>query len=793
TTSDATVYLKDVARTDLGAMAYTETAAIDQHPGVILAIFQLPNANALDLDTSVKGAMTALAQRFPKGLAWAISYDTNMFVSASMIEVEKTLAIALVLVIAVVFLFLQSWRTTLIPGIAIPVALIGTLAVMLVVGFSLNTISMLGMVLAIGLVVDDAIVVVENVQRQLEAGLPPMAAAKAAMAEVTGPIIATSAVLGAVFVPIAFLPGITGRLYNQFALTIAMSVALSAFNSLTLSPALCAVLLRREKPSQFILFRKFNEGFDWGRHAYADSVRHLIGARWLALLVFAVALAVTYWLYSSLPTSFLPTEDRGYFYVITRLPEGASLQRTDAVIAQTRKILQATPGVDSVMSVSGLDFVTKAVSSSAAAQFVILKPWNQRGSSETAAKIIAAVQPKLLAIPQARVLALNPPAIPGIGTFGGFDFELEDRGARGPLALAQAVQTFLAAARKQPAIDPRTLISNFSTNAPEYNFDLDRNKAKLLGLNLSDVFSTMQAYLGSLYVNNVTLYGHTFQVLIQANDGARANTSDLARLYVRNSNGGMVPLSTLGRMTSTVGPEVVSHYNLYDAAEITGNPAPGYSSGQAIAAMGRAARSLPSDFGYEWTGVTYQELQAGSVAGEVFALALVFVFLFLAAQYESWSIPFTIILAVPLALFGAMLLLWLRRMQVDIYAQIGFVLLIGLAAKNAILIVEFAKRRREAGYGIVDAAMEAARLRLRPILMTAFAFIFGALPLMLASGAGAAARQSIGTTVVGGMLAATLLSLGFVPIFYAVIEGMREWALKRFGLSPGEHDHAPGE
>jgi hydrophobic/amphiphilic exporter-1 (mainly G- bacteria), HAE1 family len=793
TTSDATVYLKDVARTDLGAMQYTESAAVNQYPGVILAVFQLPNANALDLDKSVKAAMTTLATRFPKGLAWEISYDTNMFVSASMGEVEKTLGIALVLVIAVVFLFLQSWRATVIPGIAIPVALIGTLAVMLVVGFSLNTVSMLGMVLAIGLVVDDAIVVVENVQRQLESGLAPMAAAKAAMAEVTGPIIATSAVLGAVFVPIAFLPGITGRLYNQFALTIAMSVALSAFNSLTLSPALCAVLLRREKPSHFILFRKFNQGFDWARHAYADSVRHLIGGRWLALLVFAGALAVTYWLYVILPTSFLPTEDRGYFYVITRLPNGASLQRTEAVVAETRKILQATPGVDSVMSVNGLDFVTRTVSSSAAAQFVILKPWDQRGSQESAARIIAEVQPKLAAIPQARVLALNPPAIPGIGTFGGFDFELEDRGGRGPAALAQVVQTFLAAARKQPEIDPRTLITNFNTDTPEYNFDLDRNKAKLLGLDLGDVFDTMQAYLGSLYVNNVTLYGHTFQVLIEANDGARANKSDLSRLYVRNNVNGMVPLSTLGRLTSTVGPEIIPHYNLYDAAEITGNPAPGYSSGQAIAAMKRAARVLPSDFGYEWTGVTYQELQAGSVAGEVFALALVFVFLFLAAQYESWSIPFTIILAVPLALFGALLLLWLRRMQVDIYAQIGFVLLIGLAAKNAILIVEFAKRRREAGYGIVEAAMEAARLRIRPILMTAFAFIFGAMPLMLASGAGAAARQSIGTTVVGGMLAATILSLGFVPVFYAVIEGMREWVLKRLGAQPGEHGHAPGD
>jgi HAE1 family hydrophobic/amphiphilic exporter-1 len=794
TANNAAVYLRDVARTELGAMTYTETAAVDQYPAVILAVFQLPGTNALDLDTAVRTTMARYARRFPKGMAWGISYDTNMFVSASMSEVEKTLAIALCLVIAVVFIFLQSWRTTIIPAVAIPVALIGTLAVMLVVGFSLNTISMLGMVLAIGLVVDDAIVVVENVERQLEAGLAPMAAAKAAMAEVTGPIIATSAVLGAVFVPIAFLPGITGRLYNQFALTIAISVAISAFNSLTLSPALCAVLLRREEGPRFILFRRFNEGFDRARHLYADSVRHLIAGRWLALALFAAALGVTYLLYSILPTTFLPNEDRGYFYVITQLPEGASLERTEAVVQKTRKILRSIPGVASVISVSGLNFVTRAATSSSAAQFVILKPWDERGEKQSAARIMAEAQPKLAAIPEAMAIALNPPAISGVGTFGGFDFELEDLTGKGTAALEQAVQTFLAAARRQPEINPRTLITSFSTGTPQYDFDLDRDKAKLLGLNLGDVFDTMQTFLGSLYVNNVTLFGHTFQVLLQADDKARANKGDLSELYTRNANGDMVPLSTLGRLQSTVGPYTVPHYNLYTAAEITGNPAPGYSSGQAIAAMERAARTLPSDFGYDWTGITYQELQAGSVAGMVFALALVFVFLFLAAQYESWTIPFTIILAVPLALFGALGLLWLRHMSVDIYSQIGFVLLIGLAAKNAILIVEFAKRRREAGHDIVASAMEAARLRLRPILMTAFAFIFGALPLMLASGAGAASRQSIGTTVVGGMLAATILSLGYIPIFYTLIERGRERMLQRSRHQPGDHGQAaPGD
>jgi hydrophobe/amphiphile efflux-1 (HAE1) family protein len=790
TTNDAAVYVRDVARTDLGALQYTESAEVNEKPAVLLAVYQLPTANALDLDKQVRATMTSLAQRFPKGMEWGVSYDTTMFVSASMAEVMKSLGIAILLVLGVVFLFLQSWRTTVIPMIAIPVALIATLAVMYVMGFSLNTVSMLGMVLAIGLVVDDAIVVVENVERQLENGLAPMAAAKAAMREVTGPIIATSAVLGAVFVPIAFLPGITGRLYNQFALTIAISVGLSAFNFLTLSPALCAVLLRRERPPPFLPFRKFNEWFEWTRHKYAGAVRHLIDWRWPALAVFAAGLVVTYALYRTLPSTFLPAEDAGYFFVITQLPNGASLQRTDAVIEKTRKILEAAPGVDSVLSITGFNFITRASSSSSAAQFVILKPWAERGSKEAVANIIAGVRPQLANMSEAFSLALNPPSINGLGTFGGFDFELEDLTGRGSAALAEAVQTLLAAARKQPELDPRTLITSFNTNTPQYNFELDRPKAKLLGLSLSDIFNTMQIYLGSLYVNNVTLFGRTFDVLLEADDSARGNKSDLSQLYVRNTASGMVPLSAVGRLTPTVGPDTVPHYNLYGAAEITGNPAPGYSSDQAIAAMVRAAKSLPADFGYEWTNITYQELQAGSVVGMVFALALVFVFLFLAAQYESWSMPFTIILAVPLALFGALGMLWLRHMQVDIYAQVGFVLLIGLAAKNAILIVEFAKRRREAGHEIVDSAMEAARLRLRPILMTAFAFILGAVPLMIATGAGAASRQSIGTTVVGGMLAATLLSLGLVPIFYVMIERMREAALRRFGRAPEDREEA---
>jgi hydrophobe/amphiphile efflux-1 (HAE1) family protein len=773
--SEAVVHLRDVARIELGALQYTSSAQLNGRPAVFVAVYQTPGSNALQVDHEVRAEMARLGKRFPPGLAWRIPYDTTMFVSASMHDVMVTLTEALALVIAVVFLFLQSWRTTIIPAIAIPISLIFTLAVMLAAGFSLNMVTMLGMVLAIGLVVDDAIVVVENVQRQLERGLAPLNAAVTAMKEVTGPIIATSAVLMAVFVPVAFLPGVTGRLYNQFALTIAISVAISAFNSLTLSPALCAVLLRHGPPSRFFVFRAFNAGFTRTADGYARAIRQVIDMRRWALALFAGVLVVTYGLYSRIPAGFLPDEDRGYFFAVIQLPAGASLQRTEQVAKKVQKILAAQDGVQDVIPVSGTNFLTGANQSSTAVAFAILKPWDRRGAGLSASHIIAAVRPKLLAISEAISLSFDPPAIPGIATTGGFEFEIEDLTGRGPQALYDAAQALLAAARRQPELDPHQLFTTFDTSSPEYSYDLDRTKVKLLGLNLSDVFNTLQIDLGSLYVNDFNLFGRTFRVTIQAEPSARADPTDLSRLYVRNSGGQMVPLDTLGMLRPTVGPEYLSHYNVYGSALIDGAPAPGYSSGQAIAAMRRAAaEALPADFGYEWTGIAYQQLEAGSVAAVVFALALVFVFLVLAAQYESWSMPFMVILSVPVSLFGAVLALWLRGMQLDVYSEIGLVMLIGLAAKNAILIVEFAKQRRKQGAGIVDAAMEAGRLRLRPILMTAFAFILGSVPLMVASGAGAGSRQAIGTTVVGGMLAATMFGLALVPVFYAVIERVRE-------------------
>jgi hydrophobe/amphiphile efflux-1 (HAE1) family protein len=769
------VRLRDVARIELGALQYTSTAFFGEDPTVVLAIYQMPGSNALALQQRVKDKMQELSKRFPKGIDYAMHYDTTRFVSASMHDVVVTLIQALLLVVAVVYIFLQSWRTTIIPTIAIPVSLIATLVVMQLLGFSLNMLSLLGMVLAIGLVVDDAIVVVENVERQLEAGLKPLEAARAAMKEVTGPIIATTAVLMAVFVPVAFIPGVAGRLYNQFALTVAISVGISAFNSLTLSPALSAAFLRHRGEVRFAPFRWFNSGFSWLSHAYAESVRVLIRWRVAMLTLFVLAMGATYLVSLRIPSTFLPVEDQGYFFVVVQLPDGASLERTDAVAKQVRDILKSTPGVDIVGSISGLNFLTQAAQSNSAVEFAILKPWDQRTPEQGASNIVASVRPKLLGLPGAIALSFDPPSIPGLGTTGGFEFQVEDLTGRGSVALNDVTQALIAEARKQPELNPQQLFTSFSTSTPQFNYDLDRNKAKLLGLKLPDVFNTLQIYLGSLYVNDFNLFGRTFRVTLQADKDARATPSDLSRLYVRNATGGMVPLSTLGTLRAIAGPETVPHYNNYASVLINGGAAPGYSSGQAVAAMERAAAAvLPRDFAFEWTGITFQELKAGSIATIVFALAIVFVFLILAAQYESWSMPFMVLLAVPLALFGAMLALWLRGRQIDVYSQIGFVMLIGLAAKNAILIVEFAKRRREDGLDIVEAAMMAARLRLRPILMTAFAFILGVVPLMFATGAGAASRQSIGTTVFGGMLAATILTLAFVPVFYALIEQLRE-------------------
>ncbi|NOV16483.1 efflux RND transporter permease subunit [Ensifer adhaerens] len=787
-TTGATTRLRDVARIELGALLYSSSVTFNGKESVVLAVFQAPGSNALDLQSRVQAKMDELSQRFPAGIAYHMFYDTTRFVSAAMEDVVFTLLEALALVVFVVFIFLQNLRTTIIPTIAIPVSLIATLVVMYLFGFSLNMLSLLGMVLAIGLVVDDAIVVVENVERQLEAGLPPLAATRKAMQEVTGPIIATTAVLLAVFIPVAFIPGVAGSLYNQFALTVAISVAFSAFNSLTLSPALSAAFLRYRGEPRFALFRWFNTGFHALSDGYARSIAGLVRWRWALFALFLIAIGSTYALWQRTPSTFLPVEDQGYFFVVIQLPDGASLERTQAVARRSEEILRGTSGVDFVGSVVGFNFLSFAAQSNSAVQFAVLKPWDERPAVQGASALREAVQPQLLQIPDALVLAFDPPSIQGLGATGGFEFQVEDLAGRSAQALSDTTQALIAEARKQPEINPYQLFTTFSTSSPQFDYDLDRDKAKLLGLNLPDIFSTLQIYFGSLYVNDFNLFGRTFRVTLQADQAARASATDLSRFYVRNSQGEMVPLNTLGSFKSTVGPETITHYNNYPSALINGAAAPGFSSSQAAAAMERVARTtLPRDYTFEWTGITYQEIRAGSIAALVFALALVFCFLILAAQYESWSMPFMVLLSVPLALLGALSALWLRGMQIDVYSQIGFVMLVGLAAKNAILIVEFARRRREEGLDVVAAAAEAARLRLRPILMTAFAFILGVLPLMYAKGAGAASRQSIGTTVFGGMLAATVLTLIFVPVFYAVIEQWRE------GLSskPVGQSHEP--
>jgi hydrophobe/amphiphile efflux-1 (HAE1) family protein len=773
--STAAVHLRDLGRVELGALSYDSNAYLGDKPTVILAVYQLPGANELDLDKQVRAKMAELSRRFPPGISYVIKYDTTMFVTASLREVVITLAEAMGLVFIVVFVFLQGWRTTLIPAISIPVSLIGTLGAMEVAGFSINTVSLLGLVLAIGLVVDDAIVVVENVERQLEGGKKPLEAAKVAMKEVTGPIVATTAVLMAVFVPVAFLPGITGQLYRQFALTIAISVGLSAFNSLTLSPALCAILLKPPAGEKIWPFRKFNDGFAWLADRFSRSIRTTARLWPVMFLLLAATIGSTYLMSRAVPSSFVPVEDQGYFFIVIQLPDGAALARTEEVVKQVRALVKERPEVDDVVAITGLNFLTGSQQSNSAAMFPILKPWSERsGKEHTAHAIVAALKPRLMALPAAIALSFDPPSIRGLGTTGGFEFEVEDLTGKGTVALDAATQAFLAEARKQPELDPRQLLTTFGTSTPELNFDLDRAKAKELGLSLNDIFATMQVYLGSLYINDFNLFGRTFHVVVQADADARADPLDIARIFVRTATGGVLPLDAVGKLQPTTGPATVPHYNLYGSAQISGSAAAGASSGQAIAAMQRAAAVLPDGFGFEWTGVTFQQLKAGSTAILIFGLAFVFVFLSLAAQYESWTMPFMVLLSVPFALFGAVLALWLCGLELDVYGEIGLVMLIGLSAKNAILIVEFAKRLREEGKGILEAAMEAAKLRLRPILMTAMAFIMGVAPLAIAAGAGAASRQSLGTTVLGGMLASTVLGLMFTPVFYVCIQRLRE-------------------
>ncbi|HXA15702.1 MAG TPA: multidrug efflux RND transporter permease subunit [Thermoanaerobaculia bacterium] len=768
------VKVKDVARVELGGLTYKQIGRLNGKPASIIGVFQAPGSNALAVAKAVRATMLTLKERFPEDMDYAVSVDNTAAVTEGIKEISTTLVEAMLLVILVVFLFLQNWRATMIPLVAVPVSLIGTFAVFPLLGFSINTLSLFGLVLAIGLVVDDAIVVVEAVEHHIEEGMAPRAATLQAMKEVSGPVVAIAMILSSVFLPVAFMGGIQGRLNKQFAVTIAVSVLISAFNALSVSPALSALLLRPRTASRGLLsrfFGGFNRVFERATRGYVSVSSLLIRKAILAvaiLLGFALLAGLTG---KKVPTSFLPQEDNGSFYLDVRLPDASSLQRTDAVCLKVEKILAGTKGVRYYTTVAGFSLLSYISASYNGFYFISLQPWRDREEGGlTAEALVAKLNQRFKAeIPEATVFAFQPPAIPGLGAAGGFSLWLQDRSGGTPQFLSDNVQKFLEAARKRPEL--LNVNSSYRAQVPQMFVDVDRDKALKQGVPVASIYDTLQTLLGGSFVNQFNRFGRQWRVFMQAEAQNRLTPADVGRFYVRNNDGTMVPLSALTTLRSTSGPEYTQHFNLYRAAQVVGAAAPGYSSGQAMAALEEvAAQTLPREMGYEWSDLSYQEKRASGTSGRIFALSLVFVFLILAALYESWSLPLSVLLSVPVAIFGGFLGLLLRKYDFDVYGQIGLVVLIGLAAKNAILIVEFAKAEFERSGDLVNAALHGARLRLRPILMTSFAFILGCVPLWLASGAGAASRRILGTVVVSGMLTATLLAIFLIPVLYVIVE-----------------------
>ncbi|WP_341528290.1 efflux RND transporter permease subunit [Nostoc sp. UHCC 0302] len=798
-TSSTLVKVRDVGRVELGAESYLSDAKFalsgsNPKPAVGLGIYQLPGSNALQVAHAIEEKIKELEKSFPPGLKAQIAFDTTPFVEISLEEVLHTLAEAIVLVVLVIFVFLQDWRTTIIPTVAIPVSLIGTCAALLVLGFQINTLTLFGFVLAIGIVVDDAIIVVEAVTVKLEQGMRPYEAAVEAMKELTGAIIATSLVLMAVFIPVAFVPGTTGIVYKQFALTVAVSIAISTFNALTFSPSMAAILMR---PSQIgrgplgWFFNLFNRGFTWFTRRYVGLVSFLTHVKPMVVGVFIAGLVATVLMYRAVPTGFIPEEDQGYFFVIAQAPDGVSLKYTESVLERVAKEAIAMPEVRAAFAISGFGFDGNA--SNLGLAFVNLKSWKERPEeSQSVYGILQRLNKKLSTITEARVIAANAPPVRGLSTTGGFEFIIQDRTGNAPIeSLVGTAEKFIAAANKKPVL--QRVFTQFTANTPQFQIQVNRNQAKALNVEINQIFQALQTYLGSQYVNDFVQGQRQYRVYVQADGVFRSNPDDIGKLYVRSNSGAMIPLSNLVQITPFVGPKIISHYNLYRSIKIQGSPAPGASSGQAIKAMEEvAAEILPQGFGYEWTGTYLQEKTSGGATGLIFGLAIVMVFLVLAAQYESYVDPIIILLTVPLAILGAMTALWLRsnvfmvgslfpKVVDDIYCQVGLVTLIGLAAKNAILVVEFANQLHEQGMSYTRAAVKAGEERLRPILMTAFAALLGFLPLVISEGAGASSRWSLGTALFGGLLLATFLSLFLVPILYILVKSLAQALLFRKG------------